>query len=297
MGTLVGHIVPSIVLVAVGLWHLLAMFTNYVYSPREYVAKAWHPATWLPNRWKQIELWLLVLFIPLAVFYELGISTNFEAIVDGIIPKNRVTSFEHSTTLIMFWMFAVIVLLSETTNVLPFPPDASFLFASIAFGMECLSVTHEAARNQGLESQCNLLLAYIAGLCAVTSGFLALRPKLFLVDVVLCMGIILQGTWLFQIGLYLYVEDYIPQGCHYRLDLPTGIDGSTVCDVEVSRIRAVALMNLAFNFHVIMVLCFSVIMFALVAKVNGLRRGGPAYDPISRDTLEVDSVQMKPLQP
>lgn len=132
MGTLVGHIVPSIVLVAVGLWHLLAMFTNYVYSPREYVAKAWHPATWLPNRWKQIELWLLVLFIPLAIFYELGISTNFEAIVDGIIPKNRVTSFEHSTTLIMFWMFAVIVLLSETTNVLPFPPDASFLFASIA---------------------------------------------------------------------------------------------------------------------------------------------------------------------
>lgn len=133
------------------------------------------------------------------------------------------------------------------------------------------------------------------------AGLLALRPKLFLVDVVLCMGIILQGTWLFQIGLYLYVEDYIPQGCHYRLDLPTGIDGSTVCDVEVSRIRAVALMNLAFNFHVIMVVCFSVLMFALVAKVHGPRRAGPAYEPItvSRDAIsDADiSVQMKPLQP
>lgn len=296
MGTLVGHIVPSLVLVAVGLWHLLSVFTNYAKAPREYVARAWHPATWLPNRGKHIELYLLVVFIPVAIFYELGISTNFQAIVDGAIPKNRVTSFEHSTTLIMFWIFAVVVLVSETTAALPFPSDAPFLFSSMAFGLECLSVTHEAARNQGLESQCNLLLAYIAGLCAVASGLLALRPKLFLVDVVLCMGIILQGTWLFQIGLYLYVEDYIPEGCHYRLDLPTGIDGSTVCDVEVSRIRAVALMNLAFNFHVIMVVCFSVLVFALVAKVFGVRRVGPGYDPISRDP-DADSVQMKPLQP
>lgn len=83
------------------------------------------------------------------------------------------------------------------------------------------------------------------------------------------MGIILQGTWLFQIGLYLYVEEFIPEGCHYRLGLPTGTDGSTLCEVEVSRIRAVALVNLAFNFHVIMVVFFSVLVFAIVAKLHG----------------------------
>ena len=170
MGTLAGHITSSLVFVAVGLWHLLSAFSNYVKGPREFVAKAWHPASWLPARGKHIELYLLVVFIPLAVFYELGISTNFEAIKDGAIPKNRVSSFEHSTTLIMFWIFAVVVLLSETTTALPFPSDAPFLFASMAFALECLSVMHEAARNQGLESQCNLLLAYTAGLCAVTSG-------------------------------------------------------------------------------------------------------------------------------
>lgn len=185
MGTLVGHIAPSIVLVAVGLWHLLSVFSNYVKSPREYVARAWYPANWLPNRGKYIELYLMVVLIPVAIFYELGVSTNFHAIEDGMILKNRVTSFEHSTTLLMFWMYAVIVLLSETTNALPLPTDASFLFASISFGLEWLSVTHESARNQGLESQCNLLLAYIAGLCAVTSGtklsldllWLILRPE------------------------------------------------------------------------------------------------------------------------
>ncbi|XP_024372440.1 uncharacterized protein [Physcomitrium patens] len=210
-------------------------------------------------------------------------------LIGHIAPSlNRVASFEHSTTLVMFWMYAVIVLLSDATSALPLPSDASFLFASIAFGLEWISVTHQAARNIGLESQCNLLLAYVAGLCAVCSALLALRSKLFLVDVVLSMGIILHGTWMFQMGLFLYVENYIPQGCHYRLDLPTGIDGSTVCDLEVTRIRAVALMNLAFNFHVIMVVFFAVCVFALVAKVHGTRRG---YDPLSRDM----DVEIKPV--
>lgn len=124
------------------------------------------------------------------------------------------------------------------------------------------------------------------------TGILALRPKLFLVDVVLCMAIILQGTWLFQIGLFLYVEEYIPQGCHYRLDLPTGIDGSTICDVEVARVRAVALMDLAFNCHVICVVLFSVLAFALVAKLSGSKRVG--YDSLILES-DPESVQMKPL--
>lgn len=282
MGTLVGHVASSLVLVLVGLWHLVSLFTNFMKSPRDYVAKAWHPVHWLPRRGKHAELYFLVLFIPLAVFYELGISTSFRPVVDGAIPKNRVSSFEHTTTLVMFWMYAVIVLVSDTTAVLPLPTDASFLFASIAFGLEWISLSHQAARNTGLESQCNLLLAYVAALCAVCTGLLALRPKLFLVDLVLCMGIILQGTWLFQIGLFLYVENYIPEGCHYQLDLPTGIDGSTQCDVEISHIRAVALMNLAFNFHVILVLLVSVLVFAVVAKLHGPRRG---YDAIADGDL------------
>ncbi|KAG0581405.1 hypothetical protein M758_4G267900 [Ceratodon purpureus] len=291
MGTLVGHIAPALVLVMVGVWHLVSIFACYVKSPREYVARAWHPANWLPHRGKHVELYVLVLFIPVAIFYELGVSTNFQPLVDGAIPKNRVSSFEHTTTLIMFWMYAVIVLVSDTTAALPLPSEASLLFASIAFGLEWISVSNQAARNSGLESQCNLLLAYVAALCAICTGLLALRPKLFLVDLVLCMGIILQGTWLFQIGLYLYVEKFIPEGCHYRLDLPTGIDGSTQCDIEVSRVRAVALVNLAFNFHVIMVVLFSVLVFAAVAKVYGTRRG---YDSLSRDITDGEGVKPVP---
>lgn len=291
MGTLLGYTAPAVVLVMVGVWHLVSVFASYVKSPRDYIARAWHPANCLPHRGKHIELYLLVLFVLMAIFYELGVSTNFQPTVDGAISKHRVASFEHITMLVMFWMVVLIVLLTDTTAALPLPQESSLLFASIAFGLEWISVSNQAARNSGLESQCNLLLSHVAALCAICTGLLALRPKLFLVDLVLCMGIILQGTWLFQIGPFLYVEGFIPEGCHYRLDLPSRIDGSTQCDVEVSRIRAVALVNLAFNFHVIMVVFFSVLTFAIVAKLPGTRRG---YDSLSRDIVDGEGVKPVP---
>jgi hypothetical protein len=281
-----------VVFVLVGFWHLVCAFCNYVRQGREYTSKAWHAIGWFPYGLKHIELHLMVVLIPFAIFYELGVSTSFRPLVDSMIPLNRVASFEHTTTLFMFWLFAVIVLFSDTTAFLPLPAEASFLFAGLAFALEWISLAHEAARTSGLESQCNLLLAYTSGLCAASAGFLALRPKTFLVDVLLCMGIILQGTWLFQISLFLYVEQFIPQGCHYRLDLPTGIDGPTLCEVEQARIRAVALINLAFNCHVIAVVVLSVLLFALVAKLQGHRRGG--YDPLVVET-DPEGLQMKPL--
>lgn len=88
------------------------------------------------------------------------------------------------------------------------------------------------------------------------------------------------------------MEQYIPQGCHYRLNLPTGIDGSTQCDLEVARIRAVALIDLAFNCHVILVVLLSVMSFALVAKLQGNRRVG--YNVLKLEN-DPESVQMKPL--
>lgn len=170
MGALVGFIAPAGMLAMVGVWHLVAVCASYVKSPRDYMARAWHPANSLPYRGKHVELYVLVLAIPVAILYELGVSTNFQPLVDGSIPKNRVASFEHTTTLVMFWMFAMIVLLSDTTAALPLPTEASLLFASIAFGLEWITVSNQAARYSGLESQCNLLLAYVAGLCAICTG-------------------------------------------------------------------------------------------------------------------------------
>nr|PNR58436.1 hypothetical protein PHYPA_005431 [Physcomitrium patens] len=83
---------------------------------------------------------------------------------------NRFTAFEHCTTLIAFWVYTVIALISGTRSALPLPLEVSFIFLSIAFGLECLDHPWSRESVQVFESECNLLLAYTSGLCAITLG-------------------------------------------------------------------------------------------------------------------------------
>ena len=127
------------------------------------------------------------------------------------------------------------------------------------------------------------------------AGLLAIRPRAFLVNLVLCLALILQGTWQFQVAMSLYSERFIPLGCSYKPGGTPGMNGaamfsSTKCDLQEMIVRAVALMNFAFNCHVIAVVFFSVFIFAVVAKVYGHRR--VTYDPISSD-FDSEAMQLK----
>lgn len=127
------------------------------------------------------------------------------------------------------------------------------------------------------------------------AGLLAIRPRAFLVNLVLCLALILQGTWQFQVAMSLYSERFIPLGCSYNPSGTPGMNGaamfsSTKCDLQEMIVRAVALMNFAFNCHVIVVVFFSVFIFAVVAKVYGHRR--VTYDPISSD-FDSEAMQLK----
>ena len=65
-------------------------------------------------------------------------------------------------------------------------------------------------------------------------------------DVGLGASMSLQGLWVLQTGLSLYVEVFIPEGCHKLLDVVSGVEGSTKCDKDESRFRAVAILDLVF---------------------------------------------------
>ncbi|CAM6016466.1 unnamed protein product [Sphagnum balticum] len=310
MGSMVGLILQSLIFMTIGVWHLCSLFSSYVKSPRDYSARAWYPVScgsWLPSRLKHSELYMMLLFIPLAIFYELGISTHFQPLLvdGGAIPGSSILGFEHVTTLFMFWLFALLVLLNETTIALPLPAESSFLFASLAFTLEWMSINHETVENAGLEKQCKSLLAFIVAICAFSSGMLAMRPKAFLVDMVLCMGLILQGTWRFQMALSLFVEGFIPLGCRsMQEDLTRRVSAgygtrlsSTLCDIQEARIRAIDLMNLAFNCHIIVVVLFTMMALVIIAKVQGYRRinNSSGYDMTLTSDVDSESKQMKSL--
>lgn len=294
-----GHILQGIIFLSLGLWHLFCFFVSYVKSPREYTARAWYPIGLLPVRFKHLELHILLFFLPLAIFYDLGISAHFQPLSSGSMPTTSIMGFEHVTILFMFWLFVLTVLVTDTTSFLPLPPEGSFLFASLAFGLQWLSITHSAGRSSDFERQCGNLLAYSAAACAVSSGLLVIRPKAFLVNLVLCLSLVLQGTWQFQMGLSLYSESYIPQGCRY---VPGSMGGpgdftrysSTQCDIKQgANMRAVALMNFAFNCHVIAVVVFSVFSFGIVAKAKGHCRSASTDFASTDFKVESELVQLQ----
>ncbi|OAE35159.1 hypothetical protein AXG93_4461s1380 [Marchantia polymorpha subsp. ruderalis] len=263
MGTLTGHLIPAFFFFTFGLWHLFSASVNYLRHPREYCARAWQPVPFVSGKLRSLELYVLLITIPMAIFYELGISTSFEPLENGVIPIYRIASFQHSVVLLMFWLFAALVLLSESTSALPLPYELPFVLIGLAFLVELTVIGQEAALNAGLEGKCYVLLSFVIG-----------------------------GSWLFQTGLSLYVENFIPEGCHRLLDLPGGVNGSTQCDLDEAKLRARGLMGFAFNCHVTLVVLFGVLALGMVARLQGYRRGG--YDPISLD-MDNDHMQLKPL--
>lgn len=138
-----------------------------------------------------------------------------------------------------------------------------------------------------LERECSQLLGVVAFVCAGSCLLLAWRPKAFFVNLVLCVSISLQGTWLLQIGLSLFSDRFLPEGCH-RLT-----SGFTQCDVDASKLRAKALMDLAFMIHVMVVIFVFVLAYALISKGAGYKRNG-GYDALETNG-EPDHLQMKPL--
>lgn len=104
----------------------------------------------------------------------------------------------------------------------------------------------------------------------------------------------MQGLWELQTGLSLYVEAFIPEGCHKLLDVVSGVEGSTKCDLDESRLRAVAILDLVFVVHAMFVVIIVMLTYALVAKTVGMKRLG-SYEALPTNAADSNHIQMKAL--
>ncbi|KAG6787325.1 hypothetical protein POTOM_008964 [Populus tomentosa] len=103
---------------------------------------------------------------------------------------------------------------------------------------------------------------------------------MFVADVGLGGAVCLQGLWMLQTGLSLYVDAFIPDGCHKLLDVVSGVEGSTKCELEDSRLRAVAILDLVFVVHVMFVVLIVMVTYGVIAKSYGVRRLGGSYEAL-----------------
>ncbi|XP_028761177.1 uncharacterized protein LOC114719807 [Neltuma alba] len=302
MAAILYNLLSSLGLVSLGLYHLISATFSHLKSPHSYSAKPLHPfppsSSPSPHhhRLRHIPLYLIIVALLVAFIHQLIVSSETDPLVKGHTPVHRFVSLQFAAVIFLFIILAFCLLLSEL-SFLPFSDDFIFALSSVLFFLQySVAAATAAVQVSDLEAKCDSVSARISAFAALTCLVLAFQPKLFAADVGLGAAIFLRGLWVFQTGLSLYVDAFIPEGCHRLLDVVDGVEGSTKCELDESKLRAVAVLDLIFLIHVMLVVFIVMITYASIAKFVGIRRFG-SYDSLPNPSHSENSsiIQMKAL--
>ncbi|RVX06928.1 hypothetical protein CK203_014981 [Vitis vinifera] len=270
---LIYEIFSSASLITLGLYHLVCAIKTHLHHPaRDYSAKLYHPFSSSPSsshRLRHLQLYVIILFLLIAFVHQTLVSSDADPLLKGRTPVHRFSSLQSAAVLFLFLILALAILLSETTSLLPLPSDLFFALASALFYLQfTVSSSAASVQTSDLQAKCDSVSARVSALSA-------------------------SGHW--QTGLALYVEAFIPEGCHKLLDVVSGVEGSTKCDLEESRLRAVAILDLVFVVYVMFVVFILMATYAVLAKTVGIRRTG-SYEALpTLSSADSNHIQMKTL--
>ncbi|GAB4847389.1 hypothetical protein Ancab_026447 [Ancistrocladus abbreviatus] len=295
MAALMYQLFTSSGLVSLGLYHLVHTVRNFLKSPRDFSAKPFHPLP-LSSRLRFPPLYLAIAALFFAFIHQTVISSDADPLLKGNTPVHRFTSLQSAGVIFLFLLLSLLFLLSESTSVfLPFRSDLFFGLASAFFYLQyAVSTAQASVQTSDLQAKCDSISARVSALSSLLSLILACSPRLCIAEVSLGASVVLQGLWSLQTGLSLYVEAFIPEGCHRLLDVVSGVEGSTKCEVEESKLRAVAILDLAFVVHVMFVMVILFLLYAIISKIVGVStRIGP-YEALPTNA-DLNHVQLKTL--
>lgn len=287
-------------LIALGLYHMVCAIKIHLHQPtRDYCAKLYHPFPSSPSssrRLRHLQLYIIIACLLIAVVHQTLVSFDVDPLLLGRTPVHRFSSLQSAAVLLLFLILALALLLSETTSLLPLPSDLFFALASALFYLQ-YSVTSSAASVQtsNLQAKCDSVSARVSAFSSLLCLMLACVPRLLVADLALGASVILQGLWTLQTGLSLYVEAFIPEGCHRLLDVVNEVEGSTQCDLEDSRLRAMAILDLVFVGYVMFVVFLLMSAYVVLAKTVGIRKMG-SYEALpTLSAADSTHIQMKTL--
>ncbi|KAH6809037.1 hypothetical protein C2S51_026820 [Perilla frutescens var. frutescens] len=118
------------------------------------------------------------------------------------------------------------------------------------------------------------ILGCLNVLCAACCLYLSVRPTAFFAEFLLSSGLVLKGTWVLQVGLWLYSDAFALKGCSKISGLTIAKGEADIkCELDDDMWRGISLMNLVFVGHVIVVITISFLSFGLLHRHINKRLG------------------------
>lgn len=262
MGSLATHFSAFLFLFPIGIRRLSSSFSIYFKSPTLFRAKTWYLSE---PRWKNIDLYVLLITLPVAAFSEFFWSLTFSG-----KSTYQFTFSQHGAVLLLFWVILVSVILRESCDLLFVHDSLMLLLAGVAFLVE-YSVTGRGYT--GIAGRVYELLGALTLICGASCIALSFRPPAFFADVALSLCIVFKGTWVLQAGLLLFSDASVPFGCRKLMLLQTNETGDLQCDLEDDRLRGLALVDLLFIGHAVGIFILNIVLFGALFCNRNLRCG------------------------
>ncbi|KAL5766886.1 hypothetical protein ACOSP7_017503 [Xanthoceras sorbifolium] len=266
MGSLIGHVLPGIAFIALGLWHLLNHIKLHSLQPNSYSSFPWFPT----SKMRYLELSLIMLGSSISIAMELfgGPKRHQPLDPDGTIPSNHLHNFEHATISLTFFTYAAFAILLDRIRIISSKTQhaLTILIGSIAFAQELILFHLHSADHMGVEGQYHLLLQLVV-LVSLTTTLLSIgHPRSFLVSFVRSSSILLQGVWFIVMGYMLWTPELMPKGCFLNFEVGHKV---VRCHGEAALHRAKSLVNLQFSWFLVGITIVSVSLYLVLDRVYG----------------------------
>ncbi|XP_010917244.1 uncharacterized protein [Elaeis guineensis] len=241
MGTFIGHFVPALAFILVGLWHTLNTIKAYkLKGPSHFTSTTWFPLSTSIAIPKRLELYLLFSFSVFAIILQL---IDYPLLTFSFKPDN----YEHATIFLHVAIYSSVALAVDYSS-----SSESFLglvgaLATSVFGQELFLLHFHSIDHAGLEGHYHWLLELIVATSLVATAISTGFPTSFPAAMVRSVSVLFQGLWFMVMGFALWVPSLVPKGCHATGSEGAGGHGAVACGTEEASRRAMALANLQFS--------------------------------------------------
>lgn len=281
MASLGTHFTSFLFLFPLGIHRLVSSFSIYLNNPSLYRSRTWYFSN---PTWKNVDFFVFLLALPIASFSHFFLFLAFSG-----HPTYKFSFLQQSLVVFLFWVLFIFIAIKEFLDPIAMPEHFIFVFAGVAFLIEYLM------NGKGIVGLGELEYSLLGGLslvCAAACFFLSIRPSAYFADFLLSSGLVLKGTWVLQVGLSLYTDAFAFKGCGKVVIAPAQGNTDVKCDLEEDKLRGMALMNLLFVGHAIMVLIVCFVLLGLLSR----KKVRPS-DPPMMAQLDSDRMLMHPLPP